>query len=169
MTSNGWCRSCRYIDRLKGSPFVVVDYDLLMEDAKKQLHRIASGLDLHIDKSIEASVRTYAEEFATKDLYHHRHDPKALLEREELNPLAVSTYHLAPSAGDRQDINADAEELWSALADLQERFEAMAPVLRYVDFLEEEVKQRYFGLAGFWQKVLPRIGSSGKKSARRVG
>lgn len=157
-----------YIDRLKKRPLVVVDYELLMEDAARQLYRIAMGLDLHVDASIESGIRTYAEDFATKDLYHHRHDPEALVERDELNPLVVGTYlWLRRLATD--ELNADAPELWSALDDLQERFQAMASVLRYIDFLEEEVKQRYFGLAGFWQKVLPRLGAGGKKNARRIG
>ena len=126
-----------------------MDYDLLMEDPARQLYRIATTLDLHVDASIEHGLRSFAENFATKDLYHHRHDPAALLEREELTPFAVSTYlWLHRLATD--EASAGSQELWSALADLQERFEAMAPVLRYVDFLEEEVKPRYFGMAGLW-------------------
>ena len=157
-----------YIDRLKGHPLVVVDYDLLMEDATKQLHRIGTALDLRVDTSIEASIRTYAEDFATKDLYHHRHDPTALLEREELNPLTVNTYLWLHRLA-KDEVSPDSPELWTALIDLQERFAAMASVLRYVDFLEDEVKQRYFGLAGLWQLVRPRLGIGGKKSARRAG
>jgi hypothetical protein len=157
-----------YIDRLQGHPLVVVDYDLLMQDPKRQLYRIATGLHLHVDASIEASIHSYADEFATKDLYHHRHEPTALHEREELNPLTVDTYlWLHRLATD--ELRVESEELWSALIDLQQRFQAMAPVLRYVDFLEDEVKQRFFGLAGLWQKVQPRIGSGGKKSARQAG
>lgn len=157
-----------YIDHLKGHPLVVVDYDLLMEDAARQLYRIATTLDLAVAPSIEASIRTYANDFTTRDLYHHRHDPASLLEREELNPLAVGTYLWLHRLATDQ-INADDPELWSALADLQERFQATASVLRYVDFLEEEVKQRYFGLAGLWQRIQPRLGSAGKRRARRIG
>jgi len=40
------------------------------------------------------------------------------------------------------EVDADAPDLWSTLADLQKRFQAMAPLLRYVDFLKEGVKQR---------------------------
>ncbi|MEZ5931155.1 MAG: hypothetical protein R3F54_04260 [Alphaproteobacteria bacterium] len=157
-----------YIDRLEGHPLVVVDYDLLMRDPKAQLHRVAAGLDLPLGREVEAGIRAYAEGFATRDLYHHRHDPAALDEREELNPLTVGTYlWLHRLATD--DIGPNDPELWSAIKDLQERFAAMAPVLRYVDFLEEELKRRYFGLAGLWQKLQPRIGVGGKRNASRAG
>lgn len=157
-----------YIDRLRGRPLVVVDYDLLMRDPKAQLQRIAAGLALPIDDAIEKSMRDYAENFAVGDLYHHRHDPARLREREELNPLTVETYlWLYRLATD--DIGPDDPALWSALGDLQRRFEAMAPVLRYVDFLEEELKRRYFGLAGLWQKLQPRIGTGGKRKAAQAG
>ncbi|MEM9440947.1 MAG: hypothetical protein AAGA73_10920 [Pseudomonadota bacterium] len=157
-----------YIDHLKGHPFVAVDYDLLMQDPKKQLHRIANGLSLPIDGDVEKSIKVYSEEFATKDLYHHRHDPATLEQREELNPLTVDTYlWLLKLAKD--EISADNPSFWSALADLQERFKTMAPVLRYVDFLEDELKRRYLGLGGVWQLVRPRLGLGGKKSAKQAG
>ena len=157
-----------YIDRLRGHPLVVVDYDHLMEDAARQLRRIADALDLPVDASVETGIRTFAEEFATKDLYHHRHDPTELRAREELNPITVETYlWLHRLASD--EVSAGDPQLWSALADLQARFQDMAPVLRYVDFLEEEVKRRYFGLAGLWQKALPRLGPGGRKNARHMG
>ena len=157
-----------YIDQLKGYPLAVVDYDLLMEDASRELHRIADQLDLNVDSEVEKTIGAYAEGFATKDLYHHRHTPEELKDREELNPLTTETYlwfrRLATD-----EISADDPKLWAALADLQERFEAMAPVLRYVDFLEEQLRQRYFGLGGFWQKLMPRLSMGGKKQAARVG
>lgn len=157
-----------YLDRLRGHPLVVVDYDLLMENPERELHRIANGLGLPIDGDVETDIRHYAEEFATGDLYHHRHDPAALRTRPELNPLTTATYlWLRRLAMD--ELSVDDPELWQALDDLQERFEAMAPVLRYVDFLEDELKGRYFGLAGLWQKFQPRLGAGAKKkSARRI-
>jgi hypothetical protein len=157
-----------YVDRLEGHPLVVVDYDLLMQDPKAQLRRIAAGLDLPVDAAIEASIQRYADDFATRDLYHHRHDPAGLRAREELNPLTVGTYlWLHRLATD--DIGPNDPELWSALADLQERLTAMAPVLRYVDFLEDELRRRYFGLAGLWQLLRPRLGAGGRKSASQIG
>ena len=157
-----------YIDRLKDNPFVAVDYDLLMQDPKKQLHRIADAVHLPIDTEIEKSIKTYSEEFATKDLYHHRHDPAALQDREELNPLTVDTYLWLHKLA-KDEISAEDPAFWAALANLQERFQSMAPVLRYVDFLEDELKRRYFGFGGVWQLIRPRLGLGGKKSAKRAG
>jgi hypothetical protein len=157
-----------YIDRLKGHPFVAVDYDLLMQDPTKQLHRIADAIHLPIDSEVEKTIKTYSEDFATKDLYHHRHDPAALQDREELNPLTVDTYLWLHKLA-KDEISADDPAFWAALADLQERFQSMAPVLRYVDFLEDELKRRYFGLGGVWQLIRPRLGLGGKKSAKRAG
>jgi len=57
------------------------DTDLLMEDATRRLYRIAVGLYLPIDASMEDGIRTYSQEFATKDLYHHPHDPSEPHER----------------------------------------------------------------------------------------
>lgn len=157
-----------YIDRLKGHPLVVVDYDLLMRDPKAQLHRIAVGLDLPLNDEVVTGISDYADEFVARDLHHHRHDLADLQKREELNPLTVGAYlWLHRLATD--DIGPNDPELWSAIEDLQERFAAMAPVLRYVDFLEDELKRRYFGLAGLWQKLQPRLGVGGKKRASRAG
>jgi len=156
-----------YIDHLKDHPLVVVDYDLLMQDPKRQLYRMATGLNLPVDNTTAAGIHAYAEGFATTDLYHHRHTPSNLQDHEELNPLTVSTYlWLHKLATD--EISVDDPALWAGLSALQEQFKTMAPVLRYVDFLEDEMKRRYFGLAGFWQKIQPRLSASSKKSARQT-
>lgn len=157
-----------YIDRLQGCPLAVVDYDLLMQDPTKQLQRIAAQIELPLSHKIEASIRAYAEGFVTKDLYHHRRESDALDNRDDINPLTRETYRWLYRLAE-DEIAPDNPDLWSALIDLQQRFEAMAPVLRYVDFLEDEIKRRYFGLAGLWQKLEPRFVLGDKKSARQVG
>ncbi len=157
-----------FIEKLQGHPLVVVDYDQLMKGPKHQLDRIVSQLDLPLNDEIRGTMKEYAESFATKDLYHHRHDPSELADSESVNPLTaeayLALYELATDAATIED-----PEIWSKLIDVQRRFNDMAPVLRYVDFLEDEMKGRYWGLSGFWQKFLPRIASNGQRTAKRTG
>ena len=156
-----------YIDRLKGRPLVVVDYDELMKGPMKQLERMVEQLDLTVDDAVRKTMTDYAEGFATKDLYHHRHDPSELAEREELNPLTVDAY-LCLHRLATDETNRDDPAIWEKLTDVQRRFNEMAPVLRYVDFLEDEMRERYWGLSNLWQKIRPRLAYNSQKTAKQA-
>jgi hypothetical protein len=132
-----------YFRQMAEHPFVVVDYDLLMDDPEAQLERVATRLGLPLDASARAGIRAYADGFLDADRRHTRFSVDDLEKGERLNPLVRDAYRwLYRLASD--EISPDARELWDDWARLEATLAAMAPLLRHVDRLEGELARRRF-------------------------
>jgi hypothetical protein len=130
-----------YFRDLARHPFVVVDYDLLMADPVGQLERIAELLELPLDDAIRANIRAYAESFLSEGRRHTRFGLEDLDEDAQINPLTRDAYRwLYRLASD--EVEPDSAALWEDWSRIEAALAAMAPVLRYVDRLEQELRSR---------------------------
>jgi hypothetical protein len=59
-----------YLREIAGKPFVVVDYDLLMKDPRRQLERVANQLELPREAAREPAIARFAAEFLDPNLRH---------------------------------------------------------------------------------------------------
>jgi len=126
-----------YFRRMAAHPFVVVDYDLLMEDPGPQLERLARRLALPLDDAARAGIRDYTEAFLSGDRRHTRFSEEDLYRAERLNPLTRDAYLWLHRLATDQ-IDDDSPELWKDWARIEAALADLAPVLRHVDHLESQ-------------------------------
>lgn len=129
-----------YFRRLLEQPFVVVDYDRLMEHPQAQLERIAERLCLPLDERARAGIRNFVESFLVGDMRHTVYDDGDLEKAERLNPLTRDAYRwiqkLSVDEVEPADpaFRADWERIERDLAH-------QAPSLRYLDHLVGELRR----------------------------
>lgn len=103
-----------FFHELRDKPMVVVDYDLMMQDPRVQLQRIARGLGLPQNA---AEVERFASEFLDETLRHSVFSPDdldtATLEAQLTQRAYLLLYELAT---DR--VATSAESFWSQWAEL---------------------------------------------------
>jgi hypothetical protein len=130
-----------YFRRMAQRPFVVVDYDLLMDDPVGQLERLARRLELPLDAAAQAGIRAYAESFLDPERRHTRFGVADLEKDERVNPLVRQAYPWLHRLA-RDELGADSAELWQAWAQIESALAAMAPLLRHLDRLQAELARR---------------------------
>jgi len=126
-----------YFRELRGCPFVVVDYDLVVADPELQLRRIAGALGLPMNEQTDAAVAAYARRFLRPGMRHSVYADVDLHGR--VNELTSAAYlwlrRLATDEGD-----ATNALLWSEWEDIERRLAAIAPVLRHLDRVQSELR-----------------------------
>lgn len=133
-----------YFRCLAAYPFAVVEYDLLMEDPRAQLMRVAERLDVHLDDAARKDIDAFAVGFLQPGMRHTRFLDSDLDSDPRLNPLTRDAYRwlrrLAIDEAGPGDpaLLADWERIESRLAE-------MRPVLRHVDYLEAAARRRQAG------------------------
>ncbi len=132
-----------YFRRMAERPFVVVDYDLLMDDPVGQLERVARRLELPLDSGARSGIRRYAESFLDPDRRHTRFGLADLAKEERVNPLVRQAYPWLHRLA-RDEVAADSAALWDAWARIESTLAAMAPLLRHLDHLELALARRRF-------------------------
>lgn len=129
-----------YLRRLRGLPMVVVDYELLMQDPGRQLHRIAERLQLPLNPQIEAAIDDYRESFLDPALHRNRSSLADVRADARLNPLTRDVYlWLRELAEDNARWEADAP--WEDWRQMEHTFAALAPALLHVDRVEGEYRR----------------------------
>jgi hypothetical protein len=127
-----------YFRDLRGRPFVVADYDLVLADPEPQLRRMASGLAVAVSAETEAAIQAYARGFLRPGMRHSVFADGDLDGR--VNPLTAAAYRwlrrLATDAGDAADPRA-----WAAWEEIEQRLAALAPVLRHVDRVQAALRR----------------------------
>lgn len=142
--------------RVLPHPLAVVDYDQLMANPEGQLERIAHALDIPLTAAIQNRVRAYREEFLSKDLRHNRVSLEELYQSRQVNPLTRDAYtwlyRLATDevAGHSADFSREWQRIEAAM-------EFMAPVLRHLDRLEDELRRRRLRLDLLWKSLRRRL------------
>lgn len=128
-----------YFRQVRERPFVVVDFDLFMADPAAQLRRVASGLRLPVDAETEAAVRVFGDEFLDPGLRHSRHGTDDLDRDPRLNAVTRSAYRwmhrLAVDA-----VDPAAPEIWQDWQRIEHDVAALAPVLRHVDHVADNLR-----------------------------
>ncbi len=118
--------------RARGRPMAVVDYDRLMSDPRRELARMATGLDL--PDPDPAAIDIYCDEFLRPGM-RHTHFTVADLDDDRVDPLVRDAYRwLDRLAGD--EITADDPTLWDDWARIAAGVETMGPTLAATDQAE---------------------------------
>ncbi|MGD8977878.1 MAG: hypothetical protein PVG91_09755 [Gammaproteobacteria bacterium] len=133
-----------YFRRLARYPFVVVEYDRLMEDPGTQLTRMAERLDIPLDAAAREGIDAFTDEFLQPGMRHTRFTDSDLEQDPRLNPLTLDAYRwLRRLAGD--ETGSDDLDLWRDWERIEARLIEAAPMLRHVDYLEAAVRRRQAG------------------------
>jgi hypothetical protein len=127
-----------YFRELRGRPFVVADYDLVLADPGPQLRRIAAALALPVTEQIDDAIEAYAGQFLRPGMRHSVFSERHLHGR--VNELTTAAYlwlrRLATDEGDAAD-----PLLWSEWEEIERRLVALAPVLRHLDRVQAELRR----------------------------
>jgi hypothetical protein len=127
-----------YFRHVRERPFVVTDFDLVMADPWRQLERIAAALDLPASEQTRTAMREYAQEFLVPGMRHSVFSAEELEEDRSVNPLTRSAYlWLRRLAAD--EIDSRDPVIWEEWVEIEQRLAQLAPVLRHVDRVEEDL------------------------------
>jgi O-antigen biosynthesis protein len=102
-----------YLSRLATRQFVVVDYDVLMDQPLAQLVRIADGLDIPLNERTRGEVDSFVENFLDSKLRHNFFNEQDFDPTHNLSPLAREAYlWLRQLASDQ--LRSDSPRFWAA-------------------------------------------------------
>jgi len=102
-----------YLGEIAHRPFVVTDYDIVMDDPGKHIERIARGLKIPLNETSEAGIERFATEFLDPKLRHVFFKESDIERNPKISPLTRELYlWLRRMAEDR--IASDSPEFWSA-------------------------------------------------------
>jgi hypothetical protein len=122
-------------------PFVVVDYDRVMDDPARQMRRLADRLSVPVTASVEAGIRAYAGEFVSAGLRHNQADDQP----GPVSPLTWRLYRALLTLAHDQVASVDADIL-----QLRAEFAAMSPALALIDHLEGQLRGRWPSLGSMF-------------------
>jgi hypothetical protein len=129
-----------YFRAVRECPFVVADYDLLLADAVTQLERIATTLDLPLTTATTAGIQEFAKQFLHGNLRHHHFTEEDLINNPRVNSLTRDAYRwLRRFATD--SVEPYSPQVWHEWEQIENALSAQAPLLRYVDQLEAELRR----------------------------
>jgi hypothetical protein len=107
------------LKRVAGRPFLVVDYDLLMADPRKQLARIAHRLNIPLSEANRSEIESFTHDFLKPRLRHSAFGPSDFGAIPHVSPLTREAYHwLRRLATD--GIECDDGRFWSAWERIQD-------------------------------------------------
>lgn len=102
-----------YLREIAERPFVVTDYDLVMENPRRQLERIAHGLTIQLNEANKIGIEQFASHFLDSALRHSIFCDSDFDSTLKLRPLTREAYlWLRRLATDQ--IGADSPQFWSA-------------------------------------------------------
>ena len=136
-----------YFRRMAERRFVVVEYDLLMEDPRVQLARMAERLSIPMDAGAQRGVEAFVSEFLKPGMRHTQFVDDDLDRDPRLNPLVRDAYRWLRRLATDQ-VATDDPDLWRDWARIEAQLDASAPLLRHVDYLESELRRGRGGRLG---------------------
>ena len=102
-----------YLSAIANRPFIVADYDMVIADPRRQLERIAGGLNIPLNDTNKAGIEQFASNFLDPDLRHSFFNESDFDTLPDLRPLTREAYlWLRRLAADQ--IPADSPAFWSA-------------------------------------------------------
>jgi hypothetical protein len=141
-----------YFREVKERPFAVVDYDLLIAHPVAQLERLATALHLPKTTQRQEGIQIYAKQFLNPALQHSRFAVADLDSDPRVNSFTRDAYRLLYRLA-TDELATDAREFWHGWARIEEALTGLAPMLRYVDQLEAELRHARRSLLGPLQAV----------------
>jgi hypothetical protein len=113
-----------YLSEIANRPFVVADYDFLMNDPKGQLERIGRRLDIPLHAANPPKIAHFASDFLHPDLRHSLFSKDDFDTIPNVSPLTREAFlWLHQLATDR--IGSDSPRFWSAWEKSQKAVKAM--------------------------------------------
>jgi hypothetical protein len=102
-----------FLSEIANRPFIVTDYDVAMADPRRQLERIARGLEIPLDDTNKAGIEQFASNFLDPNLRHSLFNESDFETDPNVPPLTREAYlWLRRLATDR--IEKDSPRFWSA-------------------------------------------------------
>lgn len=128
-----------YFRSIRECPFVVVDYDRMMEDPIGQLTRMATRLGLPPTDETRISIQAYAREFLRPDMRHSRFTAQDLQKDENVNRLTREAYGWLDRLAADETENDD-PDFWKAWERIERQVADLGPILQHVDRVEEDFR-----------------------------
>lgn len=136
-----------YFRELRSRPFVVVDYDLVLENPGGQLERIAAVLGLPRRPDHKLAIDTYAGEFLRTGMRHTRFSDRDIARDGRVNELTRAAYlWLRRLATD--DCDAGDPHLWQQWEQVESQVAALAPLLRHIDRVQADLRRTQWNPLG---------------------
>ena len=124
-----------YLRLVRGRRWVVIDYDHLVSQPKRELTRLADGLDLSLTESTQQAIDRFADQFIQGDLRHTRFTIEELQSDERVHYLVRRAYTLLDSlAGTAQ--GKTSEQFWKDWAEIELEVARLGPIFERLDALE---------------------------------
>ncbi|MEJ2761392.1 MAG: hypothetical protein P8126_07615 [Gammaproteobacteria bacterium] len=127
-----------YFSHLQHHPFVVVDYDALMQDPSKQLERVARGLDIPLDAAVREGIREYAGGFLRQDMRHSRFTLEDLVDNPNIIGVVRRAYPILHRLAHDQTSLQD-PALWREWSRVEQELADLGPVLVEMDRLRTQL------------------------------
>jgi hypothetical protein len=125
---------------VRGAALVAVDYDLVMGAPAAQLERMAAALSLPLTDDVRASISAYVSGFLRSDMRHSRFTMEDIERHPTMNVLVRRGYPLLYRLATDEWSPADAA-FWEAWAEIEARTAELAPALRHIDRVENELRR----------------------------
>ncbi len=139
-----------YFHQIRGSRFVVVDYDRVMASPASELARMASRLGIELTN--RDGVDAYAREFLRPGMRHSRFTIADLESNPRVHWLVREAYSwLDRLAGD--EIGTDDARFWHAWERVREELVRLKPVLTHIDRVQADLLAARRSLLGPLQAV----------------
>ena len=141
---------------LRNRKKIVVDYDNVLSDPKKQLERIAAVVGVNITDQIRAGIQEYSNNFVEPSLRHHTSSD---IEETSINPITLRAYKLLNQIAIDQ-ISFEDNQFWDdSWKKIENDFANLSPVLKHIDLLEHKLRTKNFGIDNAFSIFLSRIKS----------
>jgi hypothetical protein len=128
-----------YFHLVRRRPFVVADYDRVMAEPEPQIRRLAARLALTVDAAVEASIRSYASAFLKPGMRHSRFTVEDLERDARVNELTREAYRWLQRLATDGAAEGD-EQAWREWGRIESRLTSLAPLLRHIDRVEEDLR-----------------------------
>ncbi len=123
----------------EGSPRLVVDYDLLMDQPETQLYRIADRINLSLGVEFSSKFEDFSKNFLDKNLRHTRFQIGDLQLDPKVPKGVIESYSVVQKLA-RDELSIDSLVVRDSFLQLTKHLQEISPALCYMTALERYVK-----------------------------
>ncbi|OOZ35796.1 hypothetical protein BOW51_10205 [Solemya velesiana gill symbiont] len=129
----------------RGSRRIVVNYDFLLDNPKKELERISHTLDLDMPELSSPDLHEYMDEFLDVGLRHSQFQIKDLELDSQVSTDVCQLYELTLNMA-CDAVSIDSDEVQLELSGFKQRFQDIYPIINYVSILEERISKLFLDI-----------------------
>ena len=138
-----------YFREVRGHPFVVVDFDAMLEAPNRQLERMAGQLELPVNGAVRASMNEYAGTFLRAGMRHSQFQPEDLKRDADVHPLVAEAFTWLHRLAHDQVRPGD-EDFWSAWGRIEADLGTLNPLLKEMDWLRDQLDRSRWNPFSIW-------------------